>query len=37
MVRGEITIEVGHGEVFLKEKELRISTKSLEDMSDGVY
>ena len=36
MISGEATIRIGHGEVFLKESSLRILSKCLEGISDGV-
>ena len=37
MISAEATTRIGHGEVFLKESELRILSKCLEDINDGVY
>ena len=37
MISGESTIRIGHWEAFLKESSLRILSKCLEDVSDGVY
>ena len=37
MISGEATIRIGHGKVFLKESQLRVLSKCLEDVSDGVY
>ena len=37
MISREATIRIVHGEVFLKESYLRILSKCLEDISDGVH